>query len=121
MLRRHIEKDGKTFKALLLRKRSEVWLHVDGKTYVFENKKQVKAGKSGANSNKGLILAPMPGKILKVNAKVGDAVKANQTLVIMEAMKMEYSLVSGIDGVVNELRCKEGDQVGLGQNLAEVK
>lgn len=47
--------------------------------------------------------APMPGKIIAVNAKVGDSVKAGDALIIMEAMKMEMTLEAPRDGVVAEV------------------
>ena len=58
--------------------------------------------------------APMPGKVLSVHVQVGDAVVAGQTLVIMEAMKMEHTIAAPGDGVVSELRCEAGDQVDNG-------
>ena len=49
------------------------------------------------------LTAPMPGKIIAVNAKTGDAVKAGDPLIIMEAMKMEMTLEAPRDGVVAEV------------------
>jgi len=61
--------------------------------------------------------APMPGKVLSVHVGAGDQVTAGQTLVIMEAMKMEHTITAPVDGLVAELRCAEGDQVDNGQVL----
>jgi len=61
--------------------------------------------------------APMPGKVLSVHVAEGDQVEAGQTLVIMEAMKMEHTITAPGEGVVTELRCAEGDQVDNGQVL----
>jgi len=61
--------------------------------------------------------APMPGKVLSIHVAVGDAVVRGQTLVVMEAMKMEHTLTAPGDGVISELRCSEGDQVDNGQVL----
>ncbi|MCP5025817.1 MAG: ATP-grasp domain-containing protein [Actinomycetia bacterium] len=61
--------------------------------------------------------APMPGKVLVVEVEVGDAVSAGQTLLIMEAMKMEHTIVAPGDGLVSEVRCAVGDQVDNGQVL----
>lgn len=62
-----------------------------------------------ANEMKDMVLSPMPGKILKVNVKVGDEVKTGQTLLILEAMKMEQEIKSLVDGVVEEICCKMGE------------
>ena len=55
--------------------------------------------------------APMPGKIFKMNVSVGDEVKAGETLLVTEAMKMETNVRSKVDGVVKEILHSEGDQV----------
>jgi len=53
----------------------------------------------------------MPGLILRSNVKVGDTVKENQVLMVMEAMKMENEIFSPAAGVVKEIRVKQGDQL----------
>jgi pyruvate carboxylase len=55
--------------------------------------------------------APMPGKVLKLNAKPGDSVKAGDILVVTEAMKMETNIKAKEDGTVAEVHCKEGGNV----------
>jgi biotin carboxyl carrier protein len=57
------------------------------------------------------IVAPMPGRVVKVLVKVGDAVAARQGLVVVEAMKMENELRASRAGVVREVRVAEGASV----------
>ncbi len=64
-----------------------------------------------AEAPAGACLAPMPGKIIAVRVAVGDTVEAGQTLVVMEAMKMEQSIAAPEAGVVSALPVAEGDQV----------
>ena len=59
----------------------------------------------------GRLTAMMPGRVVKVMASVGDAVKKGQPLIIMEAMKMEHTIVSPKDGVVERVAFKENDLV----------
>jgi acetyl-CoA carboxylase biotin carboxylase subunit len=66
---------------------------------------------------KGGFMAPMPGKVVKVNVKPGDAVKAGQALLVLEAMKMEQVTRSPADGVVKQVLVREGDQVSAGMIL----
>jgi biotin carboxyl carrier protein len=61
--------------------------------------------------------AGMPGKVIEIFAKVGDAVKANKPLLIMEAMKMENEMRSSSDVVIKEICVKQGDSVESGQTL----
>ncbi len=63
------------------------------------------------------IKAGMPGKIVKVLVKAGDKVSANQTLIVMEAMKMENDLKSPHDVTVKEVIVKEGQSVESGATL----
>lgn len=57
------------------------------------------------------ILAPLPGSIFKMMVKEGDTVKKGDTLLIMEAMKMENNVMTDKDGTVKEIKVKEGDSV----------
>jgi 3-methylcrotonyl-CoA carboxylase alpha subunit len=65
----------------------------------------------------GRLTAPMPGKVVSFAVKSGDAVKAGQTLAVMEAMKMEHTIAAPKDGTVAELLYAPGDQVAEGAEL----
>ena len=60
------------------------------------------------------VSAPMPGKVLSVNVKVGDAVKAGDVLMILEAMKMQNEIMAPADGTVADVRVSAGQTVGTG-------
>ncbi len=72
-------------------------------------------------SGSGQITASMDGAIIDVFVEVGTVVKKGQALVILEAMKMEHPLKSDIDGIVETVNVKQGDQVKLRQLLIQVK
>lgn len=57
------------------------------------------------------IRAPMPGRVTSVLVEAGQAVVAGETLIVVEAMKMEHALKAPRDGRIAELRCREGEQV----------
>lgn len=78
-------------------------------------KKMKKAGGHG-----GGLTSPMPGKIFKIVKEVGSAVKKGETILILEAMKMEHSIRSDKDGVVKKISYQVGDLVQGGVTLAEV-
>jgi len=67
------------------------------------------------------VLAPMPGKVVKILVKPGDEVKARQGLIVVEAMKMENELRSPKDGRVSEVLVAEGASVEAGRPLVVVE
>ena len=75
----------------------------------------------GAQDEKGGLTAPMPGKVVSFAVKVGDKVKAGQSLAVMEAMKMEHTIVAPKDGVVKELLYAPGDQITEGAELLKLE
>ncbi len=68
----------------------------------------------------GAVPAPLPGLVLRVEVKEGDAVQAGQPLLIMEAMKMENALPAPHHGTVRKIFVSEGATVGEGEPLVEV-
>jgi hypothetical protein len=68
----------------------------------------------------GTVRAPMPGSVLLLNAKVGDAVTEGETLAVLESMKMELSLQAPFDGTVESIDVAQGDTVKQGQTLVVV-
>jgi 3-methylcrotonyl-CoA carboxylase alpha subunit len=75
----------------------------------------------GAQDEKGGLTAPMPGKVVSFAVKVGDKVKAGQSLAVMEAMKMEHTIVAPKDGEVKELLYAPGDQIAEGAGLLKLE
>ncbi|MGH2760188.1 MAG: biotin/lipoyl-containing protein, partial [Actinomycetota bacterium] len=69
----------------------------------------------------GSLHAPMPGSVVSVEVAVGDEVRKGQTLVVLEAMKMEHPIGSPEDGVVSEVKVAAGDQVERGALLVVVE
>lgn len=64
--------------------------------------------------------APMPGTILDIHLNVGDPVKANQPVMVLEAMKMESEIVAEQDGVIASIGVAKGDMVNPGDELFSI-
>jgi biotin carboxyl carrier protein len=75
----------------------------------------------GAEQGVKKITAPMPGKIVRVLAPEGSAVQAGQSVIVIEAMKMQNELKAPKNGVVKKINVAEGAAVEAGQALAEVE
>ena len=65
--------------------------------------------------------ASIPGAVSKVSVSVGDEVKVNDTLIVIEAMKMETNIISTGDGIIGKIYVKEGDSVKSGQLIARLE
>jgi len=123
-----LHEDGKVSATLNgIRKRADV-RRVGNSLTIFRTGKMDRleifdpAENAGANAGGGGNLnAPMPGKIIAVMAKTGDAVTAGDKLVIMEAMKMEHTISAPVSGTVREVYFAVGDQVGDGDELIAIE
>ena len=71
-----------------------------------------------AGAGETAVSAPMPGKVLKVVAGEGTAVKAGDTVVILEAMKMQNEIPAPCDGTVKAVNVSEGSTVSAGEAMA---
>ena len=69
------------------------------------------APKASGNAGAIAVKAPMPGNLIKVNVKVGDAVKKGDVLCVLEAMKMENDIMAPADGVVASVEAAKGASV----------
>ncbi|MBO7476111.1 MAG: biotin/lipoyl-binding protein [Campylobacter sp.] len=79
------------------------------------------SSKSVASGNGNEIEASLPSNVFKIVVKEGEHVKAGQTVVILEAMKMEINIESPRDGVIAEILVKQGETVDSGQVLARLQ
>ncbi|MBI5419332.1 MAG: acetyl-CoA carboxylase biotin carboxyl carrier protein subunit [Deltaproteobacteria bacterium] len=77
------------------------------------------AGKGAAG--KAMVASPMPGKVVKLLVEVGEEVKTDQGVIVVEAMKMENELKSAVTGKVKEIFVKEGEVVESGAKLLLVE
>ena len=100
----------------------KVWVPEGAATTAAPRKKRSAAGSGGASSGggSGVIEAPMQGTIVGVQVEAGDSVSAGDTIVVLEAMKMENAITADIVGTVAEIAVAQGDSVGSGDLLARI-
>lgn len=80
----------------------------------------VKTSKPSERKGVGAIKAPLPGTILEVKVKVGDSVKSGDTILIMEAMKMENNIKADRGGKISQIKVNPGDSVLESDVLVEI-
>ncbi|MBH69396.1 MAG: hypothetical protein CMM58_13665 [Rhodospirillaceae bacterium] len=80
-----------------------------------------RAGASSVTDDSAQIVAPMPGKVVRILVKPNEEIKAHQPVIVVEAMKMENELSSGRDGRVSKIIVEEGDSVEAGKILVVIE
>jgi len=96
------------------------WVTINGRTYLLTKQSGSRKGGGGQHHAAGELTAPMPGQVRVVNVSEEDAVTKGQTLMILEAMKMEIRIQSPGDGRVNKLFVRQGETVEREQVLVEI-
>jgi biotin carboxyl carrier protein len=110
------------------------WVFFDGRTYRFEEVRggsrefeEVRGGSKGfervrrESGSHTTLSAPMPATVLRIQTTPGAVVKKGDTLLVLEAMKMELPLRSPQDGTIEAVHCTEGQLVQPGVSLVEFK
>ena len=104
------------------RVQGKLWIHAFGRTFVVDPNLGKSFGKANsAKAHTGDVISPMPGKITKILVNPDASVVAGSVVLVMEAMKMEYTLKAGVSGKVESIHCAVGDQVALGKVLLKMK
>ncbi len=118
---------GRSFEVDLLEVEDAFMVLVDGQPFRVEiqdeqeRRLRAAAGKETARAAKRAVTAPMPGKVVKLLVKVGDAVKVGDGVIVVEAMKMENELKAPAPGTVKEIRVAEGKAVAAGEVLVVIE
>jgi 3-methylcrotonyl-CoA carboxylase alpha subunit len=94
------------------------WVFLDGEVFRFDV--ETRAGRKRTGSHHGSLSAPMPATVLRIHTEAGAQVKRGDTLILLEAMKMELPIRATGDGTVTEVRCREGELVQPGTTLIEI-
>ena len=110
--------DGVRVKSRISEDAEFVLVHIPSGDVSFEVKPRFSM--PGLEVQAGGLVAPMPGKVVDLKVKKGSKVKSGETLVILEAMKMEHSIKASEDGVISDIFIKENDQVENGAVLMVV-
>jgi acetyl-CoA/propionyl-CoA carboxylase biotin carboxyl carrier protein len=112
---------GATQRYLSAGTNGQCWLGRRGRSWSLAETGPLAAARSAADATAGGTLrSPMPGTVLTVSVTDGDTVSAGQSLLVIEAMKMEHTVAAPADGVVAGLAVRPGQQVVVDQSLVTV-
>ncbi len=116
---------GRTVRAHLARDGGRILVSVDGREFVITEPPpgtgRTLDGDARTPEGSLRVRSPMPGKVIKLAVGAGDRVRKNQTLVIVEAMKMENEIQSPAEGVVKNIYVSVGEFVDAERPLFEVE
>ena len=111
--------DGRRTLAYAIRRGHETWVFVEGRVWVIDARGP--STRRGKQHDEAALSAPMPATVVAINVAVGQAVKAGDTLVVLEAMKMEMAVTAPHDGTVRAIACRVSELVQPGVPLVELE
>lgn len=112
--------DGKRVTAYVSSDIAKRWVTVNGQTFVLTKASGARKSGGGHHHAAGDLTAPMPGQVRAVNVSEGQAVTKGQTLLLLEAMKMEIRVQAPFDGKVSSVSVKVGQTVEREQILVTI-
>ena len=116
--------EGRSHLVYLARERDKKFLSLQGQQFTVQEPSAEGKGfvekEERSQQDELLVRAPMPGKVIKINVSVKEEVRKNQTLAIVEAMKMENEIKSTIEGYVKKILVSAGDLVGSEKPIIEL-
>ena len=113
--------DGQRVVAYVSTDGAKRWVTINGQTVVLTKSTAGAKRRGGGHDHAAGLAAPMPGLVRSVNVQEGEAVSKGQTLLVLEAMKMEIRIQAPKDGVVKKLSVKQGQTVEREQVLIEIE
>ena len=96
------------------------WVAVDGQVAILEIESGVPRVRRRKSASGGAMMAPMPATVVKVLVESGQEVAEGETVLVLEAMKMELPIRAPRAGVVSAVRCKQGELVQPGESLVDL-
>jgi biotin carboxyl carrier protein len=94
------------------------WVFLDGRVYEFSEYQP--RSRARASAHQGALAAPMPATVRRILVAVGDRVTRGDSLLVLEAMKMELPVRATTNGTIRALLCREGELVQPGITLLEI-
>jgi len=114
-----IEHDGRRRRFAVVHTSETAWVFVDGDVFMLAAADNTTRARSSRGS--GEVMAPMPATVVAIHATVGAPVSEGETVIVLEAMKMELPLKSPRSGTIKAINCAKGELVQPGVLLVDVE
>jgi biotin carboxyl carrier protein len=115
-----VTSDGVHRRALVVADGERSWVFVAGEVFEIEVMTAMASRRRPGRHHHESLSAPMPAKVIQVGVQAGSVVKKGDTVIVLEAMKMELPLRAPHDGVIESVRCRPGDVVQPGVPLIDL-
>jgi acetyl/propionyl-CoA carboxylase alpha subunit len=99
---------------------NSTWVFFEGNVWRID-KQQAAGGRKAKSRGDGSVMSPMPATVVAINTSAGKAVNEGDTVIVLEAMKMELPIKAPRGGVVKAVHCTKGELVQPGVNLVEIE
>ena len=117
--------EGRSCRVYFARDREKRFLSLEGQQFIvqepLEGGEGLRKDEAGSREDELMVKAPMPGKVIKIDVSEKEEVRKNQTLAVVEAMKMENEIKSTLDGYVKKIFVSAGDLVDSEKPLIELE
>lgn len=118
--------EGRSYMVHFAQDRDNRYFYIEGQQFVVtepaeEGGESIRRGEERTPEGTLLVKAPMPGKVIKINVAEKETVRKNQTLAIVEAMKMENEIKASTDGTIKTIHVAEGDLVDSENPMIELE
>ncbi len=117
----HLDLEGCSVMATVVRERDEIWVALDGEIYRCTPASEDRNDRGAGPGRSPRITAPLPGKVLDGAVREGQQVAAGDSLVVLEAMKMETVATTDAAGIVTKIHVTPGTMVDVGQLLVDLE
>jgi biotin carboxyl carrier protein len=114
-----VEIDGRRRRVAFARDAQSIWMFMDGRVWTIPATTEgpARSKKRGGHD----VMAPMPATVVAINAALGQTVNEGETVIVLEAMKMELPIKAPRTGTVTAITCARGELVQPGVNLIEIE
>jgi biotin carboxyl carrier protein len=117
--------EGRSYRVYFARDREKRFLSLEGQQFIvqepLEGGQDLQKDEARSGEDELMVKAPMPGKVIKIDVSEKEEVRKNQTLAVVEAMKMENEIKSTIEGYVKKIFVSAGDLVDSENPLIELE